>query len=206
MTRPSLCCTPLRPLVGFSIVRETERQQNDRLNEGMPKIYEGRASGFKVISVDSPFAYRTLGVERYQRTLLMNTYELGRPYVVDVFQVKGGRTVDYMMRSSYQHKSAAETSYPMAAMPGGPTPLVPEHEQGRLGPGDVGTGYRLFFDVQQCAAETDGTFDYTVQQPFVPRPSAKVAAGKQDCHSAAPPLSLSEQVVQDGWREGMSAE
>ena len=64
-----------------------------------------------------------------------------------------------MLRSSAQHPSRASASYAMARMPGA-TPLLPAREEGRLGPREMGSGYRLSFNVDRADAEAYGTVNY----------------------------------------------
>ena len=73
-----------------------------------------------------------------------------------------------MLRASYQHDSTGETSYPMTKMDG-LTPLLPAHEKGKLSDRDMGSCYRLFFDVNQGSAEENGIVDYRVKTPWQPR-------------------------------------
>ena len=125
-------------------------------NEGSPKLFDGRAPGIKVISVDAARCYAEQGVKKYQRTLLMNTYEPTRPYIVDIFQVKGGKTRDYMLHSSYQAESTGNVSYALTKMPG----LNP------LKTDNVKDGYQFMYDVSEGSAEKDGMLDYTVKAPW----------------------------------------
>ena len=39
-------------------------------------------------------------LSRYQRILMLNTVDLTRPYVVDVFRVTGGTTHDYLLHGA----------------------------------------------------------------------------------------------------------
>jgi hypothetical protein len=39
------------------------------LNEGRPRLYEGRAPGLRVLSVDAAHAYIGIGCQRYERTM-----------------------------------------------------------------------------------------------------------------------------------------
>jgi len=109
--------------------------------------------------------------------MIMNTYDRKRPYVLDVFQVQGGNQRDYFLKSSVQHPMKGESSFPMVAMPG-LHPLVPEEEaeqiaSGKMKPTDMGSGYRLFFNVRRGSAEAGGTVDYTVKEPWIPRKKIK---------------------------------
>ena len=172
--------------------------------EGSPKLYDGRTPGLSVISVDAARAYLALGVRKYQRTMLLNTYELKRPYIVDVFQVKGGKVRDYMLRGNFQHPTTGTSNFKLTQMPG-ETPLMPEFERGKLNEKDMGSGYRLFFDVSEGSAEKGGVLDYTVKEPWKPRKKISSLEGrpaltpykvdKKNAYPGDPPVGTRHHVV-----------
>ena len=132
-------------------------------NEGNPLLFDGRAPGIKVISVDAARCYLKLGVKKYQRTLLMNTYDLKRPYIVDIFQVQGGTVRDYMLHSSYQAESTGKVSYALKKM-AGLNPLKTDNPK---------SGYQFMYDVSEGSAEKDGVLDYVVKEPWVGKKQPK---------------------------------
>jgi len=135
--------------------------------QGDPKLYDGRAPGIKVISVDAPRAYLQKGVTEYRRTLIMNTYELKRPYIIDVFQVKGGKVRDYMLASSTQHRVEPNVDFSLPLKKfAGETPLLPDFEKGKLHAKDMGSGYKLFFNVKEGDGQKNSTVNYKVLTPW----------------------------------------
>ena len=62
--------------------------------------------------IDGQRAYSNKA-SRYQRLLLLNTSDLARPYVVDVFRVTGGTTHDYVFHGAIRWDQNWECSFPL---------------------------------------------------------------------------------------------
>jgi hypothetical protein len=75
-------------------------------------IYEPGNNGLAVTEVDGQRTYSSKA-SRYQRILLLNTVDLNRPYVVDVFRVTGGTTHDYVFHGSIRYDQNVQCSFPL---------------------------------------------------------------------------------------------
>ncbi|HEU5122461.1 MAG TPA: LamG domain-containing protein [Verrucomicrobiae bacterium] len=75
-------------------------------------LYEPGINGLAVTEIDGQRAYANKA-SRYQRILLLNTFDLDRPYVVDVFRVTGGSTHDYVFHGSIRYDQNYECSFPL---------------------------------------------------------------------------------------------
>ena len=62
--------------------------------------------------IDGQRAYSSKA-SRFQRLLLMNTVDLAKPYVVDVFRVTGGTTHDYTFHGSVRWDQSWQSSLPL---------------------------------------------------------------------------------------------
>ncbi len=75
-------------------------------------LYEPGNNGLAVTEVDGQRTYSSRA-SRYQRILMLNTIDLNRPYVVDVFRVAGGTTHDYVWHGSIRYDQTAQCSFPL---------------------------------------------------------------------------------------------
>lgn len=75
-------------------------------------LYEAGNNGLAVTEIDGQRAYSN-EASRYQRIMLLNTYDLARPYVVDVFRVTGGTMHDYVLHGSIRYDQTYECSFPL---------------------------------------------------------------------------------------------
>ncbi|TAK98315.1 MAG: hypothetical protein EPO07_12190 [Verrucomicrobia bacterium] len=73
-------------------------------------LYEPGNSGLAVTEIDGQRAYSNKA-SRYQRIMLLNTFDLNRPYVVDVMRVTGGTTHDYVWHGSIRYDQTSECSF-----------------------------------------------------------------------------------------------
>jgi hypothetical protein len=103
---------------GHNTVVVDHRNQFAPFADGSPLLYEARLPGLAALTVDASRVYAP-NVTKYSRTLILNTTETNRPYLVDVFQVAGGNVHDYFLRSSNQHAENAKISLESAGP--GPT-------------------------------------------------------------------------------------
>ena len=79
---------------------------------GALTLYEAGNHGLAVTEIDGQRAYSNKA-SRYQRIMLLNTFDLSRPYVVDVFRVTGGTTHDYVLHGSIRYDQTWECSFPL---------------------------------------------------------------------------------------------
>jgi hypothetical protein len=75
-------------------------------------LYEPGNNGVAVTEIDGQRAYGNKA-SRYQRIMMLNTIDLARPYVVDVFRVSGGTTHDYVFHGSIRYDQTYECSFPL---------------------------------------------------------------------------------------------
>ncbi|HXU77086.1 MAG TPA: hypothetical protein VN794_10980, partial [Methylomirabilota bacterium] len=75
-------------------------------------LYEPGNNGLAVTELDGQRAYANKA-SRYQRIMLLNTFDLARPYVVDVMRVTGGATHDYVFHGSIRYDQTWECSFPL---------------------------------------------------------------------------------------------
>ena len=168
----------IRKLAELSLVHNTVviNQQNQYrfFNDGDVQLYVPTLPGLSVVKVDGKRAY-PLEARQHTRTLINNTVELDRPYVVDIFETAGGVLHDYTLRSSAYHPETAACSLPLKEMPG-ERPLMAEGEvwadpwENRT---PVGTGYGLLFHVKEAAAQPYFTLKYDCTRPWEKLPDDK---------------------------------
>jgi hypothetical protein len=94
----------------------TVGKSNHRFTSGNITLYEPGLAGLGVVEVDGRRPYESRA-SRYQRVMVVNTTDLGRPYVVDVFRVTGGRTHDYTFHGAIRFDQTWESSVPLAPDP-----------------------------------------------------------------------------------------
>src|SRR6185503_1975933 len=75
-------------------------------------LFEAGNNGLAVTEIDGQRAYANKA-SRYQRIMMLNTFDLNRPYVVDVFRVTGGATHDYVWHGSIRYDQTYECSFPL---------------------------------------------------------------------------------------------
>jgi hypothetical protein len=85
-------------------------------------LYEPGNNGLAVSEIDGQRAYANKA-SRYQRILLLNTFDVNRPYVVDVFRVTGGTNHDYVLHGSIRYDQTWECSFPLVTNPA-PYPML----------------------------------------------------------------------------------
>ena len=136
------------------------QNQEGAQTAGDVELYAPLMDGVAAIRVDDRRAYNGLAM-KYTRSLILNDIDPDAPYVIDIFEVAGGTTHDYMMRSSGQFHSTGSASLATSAMPG-ERPLLPAGEQWvepKLWGAPIGSGYGLFFDASK--APITGPFNFT---------------------------------------------
>ncbi|MCE5185925.1 MAG: hypothetical protein LLF76_07350 [Planctomycetaceae bacterium] len=80
-------------------------------------LYEPGKNGLAVTELDGQRAYSNKA-SRYQRIMMLNTVDIDRPYLVDVFRVTGGTTHDYVWHGSIRYDQTAQCSFALTPMPG----------------------------------------------------------------------------------------
>jgi len=134
--------------------------QEGKHTAGDVEMYAPLMDGVSAIRVDDSRAYNGLAA-KYTRSLVLNAINPDAPYVVDIFEVAGGATHDYMLRSSAQHHSSGSATLATKPLPG-LRPLLPAGEtwvEPKLWGQSIGSGYGLFFDASK--ALITGPFQFT---------------------------------------------
>lgn len=88
-----------------------------RLTDGDVSLYEPNQPGFAAVKVDAPRA-KVGQADVYARQLILVTQDPAKPYVIDVFQAKGGWIKDYMLRAPTRHEVDARYSIALEDVPG----------------------------------------------------------------------------------------
>src|SRR6185369_11078450 len=91
---------------------ETPYPDADTYGNGNLDLYEDGVNGLAMSEVDGYRGYSSKA-SRFQRILLLNTVDLAKPYVVDVFRVTGGATHDYTFHGSVRWTQAGQCSFPL---------------------------------------------------------------------------------------------
>lgn len=66
----------------------------------MPGVQIARVDASHIVHGGNANGTGSTPIERYRRTLIQNTIDVERPYLVDLFEVEGGTRHDYLMRGS----------------------------------------------------------------------------------------------------------
>jgi hypothetical protein len=154
-------------------------------NSGNLLLYEPGNNGFAVSEIDGQRAY-TNATSRYQRILILNTVDVARPYVLDVFRVAGGTVHDYTLHGSIRFDQNRETSVSMTAM-SGTYPLL-EGGENWSEPNDSGDTfpyYGVFRDATQ--GSPTGNFHVTFRDTGTANRDLRLWM----THSGSPTLYLS---------------
>lgn len=134
-------------------------------------FYAPRFNGLSAVRVDAPEAYSDR-CSTYARTLVSVTTDIKKPYVLDVFRVKGGKLHDYMLySSSFLMPNQANISLTGMKKLAKERPLMAEgkkykvpkdYSSSRHGSG-MGDPYGIFTDVSIGKADKNFTLDYQPQ-------------------------------------------
>lgn len=92
-------------------------------NNGYFSLFEPGKDGVAATEVYSNYI-NPGKVKRYQRLHILNTMDLSRPYLIDLFVVNGGTKHDYILNGSTQFDQQVESSLKMTALPA-QYPLLP---------------------------------------------------------------------------------
>jgi hypothetical protein len=133
---------------------------NHNFTSGNLTLFESMNNGLSVSEVDGQRAYANKA-SRYQRMMILNTVDPGRPYVVDVFRVAGGTTHDYTHHGAIRFDQTSEATVPLNAMPGD-YPLLESSEVWTepTSSGSTFPYYGFFRNVQQGTATNRSQITY----------------------------------------------
>lgn len=130
--------------------------------KGNVLLYEPNLPGLSIIQVEQKGAYEGVAT-RYRRTLLLNNRHLGMPYVVDVFEVRGGRIHDYVLHGPTLYGSTAGSTLQLAPM-AGERPLLAPGE--KWGEDTVASAYGVFTNVRTAEARGDFSVTWSLVHPY----------------------------------------
>ena len=90
-------------------------------NRGNLEWYTPNFKGISIVRTDGTPGmqsdYGDIQADFYRRTLALNTQDPDHPYVLDIFEVDGGKTHDYRLIGSSSHLQNFSTDYTTAAAP-----------------------------------------------------------------------------------------
>jgi hypothetical protein len=130
--------------------------------KGSVLLYEPNLPGVSMVRVEDRGAYEGV-TTRYRRTLLLNTRNSEAPYLVDIFEIRGGLTHDYVLHGPTLFDSVASTDLALLPMPG---------ERPLLAPGETWSddtarcAYGVFTNVRHGPASADFAITFTLVNPF----------------------------------------
>jgi hypothetical protein len=84
----------------------------DTYGNGDLTLYEPGNNGLALTELDGQRGYSGKA-SRFQRLLLLNTVDLGKPYIVDIFRVTGGTTHDYTFHGAIRWDQNRQCSFPL---------------------------------------------------------------------------------------------
>ena len=93
-------------------VDETPHPDADTYGNGNLNLYEPGNNGLAMTEVDGYRGYSSKA-SRFQRILLLNTVDLSKPYMVDVFRITGGTNHDYTFHGSVRWTQTGQCSFPL---------------------------------------------------------------------------------------------
>ncbi len=160
--------------------------------KGNVLLYQPNIDGLSVVQVEDKGAYENI-TSRYRRTLLLNTRRLDAPYLVDVFEVRGGTTHDYALHGPTLFDSTAETTLPLAPVPG-ERPLLAADEAWT--DDTAKCPYGVFTHVRSAPASDDFAVTYRLLKPY-DRPAFHVNdryKADPSFHYAANPVSYVDKL------------
>ncbi|MGC3967639.1 MAG: heparinase II/III family protein [Pirellulales bacterium] len=136
--------------------------QNGETTKGRLLAYEHDPRGWSFVQVEDSHAYG-LPVTRYRRSLLLNTRDLAAPYLVDVFEVRGGRIHDYALHGPTVFDSTAEMDLPLAPM-AGERPLLQPDEAAAFRVDQH--PYGQFTNVRAATPQDSFAVTYRLEKPY----------------------------------------
>lgn len=85
------------------------KNQNGIVTLGNVDYYAPSTEGVSVISVGNKYVYKDPKLDTYKRTVMQNTMDKDAPYVLDIFEVEGGTTHDYVLNGTRSHEQVLTT-------------------------------------------------------------------------------------------------
>lgn len=121
-----------------------------------------------LIQVDGRNVYENTP-EIFRRTLALNIMDEKTPYLVDIFEVKGGTRHDYVLHGSRSHEQNLLTDVPVAPM-AGERPLLESGETWvepvSMSSPISGNGYGAFTEVKSGQVNNDFYTDFQYVEPY----------------------------------------
>jgi len=101
---------------------------------GSLELFTPHLPGVAVTRVEAKMAAYKDNCDRYRRTLVHNTVDLSHPYVLDIFEAKGGSMHEYFLQGSAEkaHPQTGSTNLTLSDYPR-PAPKDPEAVRGWAG-------------------------------------------------------------------------
>lgn len=155
-----------RPYVSTTLSHNTvvvdRNAQNGNDTKGRVTIFEPRLAGLSFVQVEDRNLYGKI-CNRYRRTFLLNTSDLSAPYLIDIFEVHGGKTHDYVLHGPTVFDSTLNTTASLAPMTGERPLLVSgEHWSERIN----APPYGVFTNVRTGTVANDFKATYTLVDPY----------------------------------------
>ena len=151
--------------LGHNTVVVDRKNQTERWGTGGGdiQVFE-EMPGLAIMRADSSRVAYEKTVDRYRRTLVLNTVDMDHPYVLDIFEVKGGSTHDYSLRGGRDPKDPQIGSCSLGLLPrGGDGSMAEPGEKLKVGSSTWGgtTGlYAFVKNVERAKATRDGYVDF----------------------------------------------
>lgn len=101
------------------------KQQDGVTTKGRLLAYAEDPRGLSFVQVEDTHAYGP-PLTRYRRSLLLNATDADAPYVLDVFEVRGGSMHDYALHGPTVFDSTATIDVPLAPLAGDRPLLLPD--------------------------------------------------------------------------------
>jgi hypothetical protein len=136
--------------------------QNGTSTKGRLLAWADDGRGRSFVQVEDAGAYG-LPVSRYRRSLLLDATDADAPYVVDVFEVRGGRTHDYALHGPTVFDSTATTDLTLAPQ-AGERPLLTADEAAAYDPAKH--QYGQFTAVRAGATRSVFSVDFRLTDPY----------------------------------------
>jgi len=136
--------------------------QHGESTKGRLLVSASDPRGWSFVQVEDSGAYGA-PVTRYRRSLLLNATDVEAPYLVDVFEVRGGQMHDYALHGPTVFDSTATTDLPLVPL-SGERPLLTSDEAANF---DLAAHpYGLFTNVRAATPIENFLVDFRLIEPF----------------------------------------
>ncbi|MDF7822725.1 PA14 domain-containing protein [Pontiellaceae bacterium B12227] len=103
-----------RTTVNKNAVVVNHRSQERNPSRGLMEFYTPLAPGVKMARVEADYiSFGSTQTKRYCRTIIQNTSDIERPYVLDIFDVHGGDIHEYLLGGSMFYEQTATANIPL---------------------------------------------------------------------------------------------